>query len=102
MSSNPRSPFVVLGIEPTRDHAAVKAAYRRRCMETHPDHNPGAEGNAFRAVQAAWERLDTPQKVAAAFERGTPGGVLLTIAGDFGLDLEVVVTSEGVVMRRPS
>jgi hypothetical protein len=49
-------PHVVLGVEPGADHAAIKAAYRERMQEVHPD-KPGGSEEAFRRVQDAKETL---------------------------------------------
>lgn len=44
----------VLGVEPGATPAEVKVAFRRRALQTHPDH--GGDPAAFRAVRAAYER----------------------------------------------
>ncbi len=48
------SAWEVLGLQPGADAAHVKQAYRRRALETHPDH--GGDPAAFRALHAAYLR----------------------------------------------
>ena len=43
----------VLGVAADDDEATVKAAFRRRAMETHPDQ--GGDAEEFKRVYAAWE-----------------------------------------------
>jgi curved DNA-binding protein CbpA len=57
------SPFEVLGIEPDADEDDVQQAYRRRVMETHPDH--GGSTDEFQAVIDAYEALQTDDPMAA-------------------------------------
>jgi ferredoxin len=57
------SPFEVLGIEPDADEDDIQQAYRRRVMETHPDH--GGSTDEFRAVLDAYEALQTDDPMAA-------------------------------------
>jgi hypothetical protein len=52
---SPQSSHAVLGVEPGASLQEIRAAYRRRALETHPDQ--GGDAEAFRAVQAAYERL---------------------------------------------
>jgi curved DNA-binding protein CbpA len=49
------SPFDVLGLDPDADDAAIKAAYRERVLEAHPDH--GGSPEEFKAVREAYEEL---------------------------------------------
>lgn len=49
------SPWAVLGLEPGAGPDDVKRAYRKRAMQTHPDH--GGRQEDFEKVQAAYERL---------------------------------------------
>ena len=55
-----RDPWAILGIEPGAPPAEIKAAYRRRAKQTHPDVNPGKDDREFKAVQAAYETLYRP------------------------------------------
>lgn len=54
-SSRPKSPYDVLGISPGASPEEIKAAYRRKALETHPD--CGGDAAAFRAVRAAYDAL---------------------------------------------
>lgn len=74
--------YKILGVEKAADEAALKAAYRKRAMEFHPDRNPGnKEAEAkFKDVNEAYDVLRDPQKRAAydrfgsaAFEGGMGG-----------------------------
>lgn len=51
-----RRALSVLGLEPGADDADVRAAYRSRVKETHPDR--GGDADAFMRVTEAYERLD--------------------------------------------
>jgi hypothetical protein len=53
------SDFGLLGIEPTTDPAAIKAAYRRKAKEIHPDINRSGFDSHLRfiALQQAYHRL---------------------------------------------
>ncbi|WP_462320226.1 DnaJ domain-containing protein [Halochromatium sp.] len=48
-------PFLILGIEPDADDAAVEAAYRNAIKRNPPDRAPAV----FQAVREAYERLRT-------------------------------------------
>ncbi|MFB6147217.1 MAG: J domain-containing protein [Halobacteriaceae archaeon] len=47
--------YEVLGLDPGADEAAVRAAYRDRVKEVHPDR--GGDEASFRRVKAAYSRL---------------------------------------------
>lgn len=49
------SAWSILGLESTASLVEVKRAFRKRALETHPDH--GGEPEQFRKVQAAYEKL---------------------------------------------
>lgn len=51
-----RRALAVLDLEANPDHEDLRAAYRRRVMETHPD--GGGDEDAFKRVQAAYDALD--------------------------------------------
>lgn len=51
-----REAYDALGVEPEADQAAIRAAYRERIKEVHPDAEGGDEA-AFRRVREAYERL---------------------------------------------
>ncbi|WP_049897456.1 J domain-containing protein [Nesterenkonia massiliensis] len=55
--------YAVLQVAPQADAQSLRAAYRRRARQTHPDQGGSAE--EFHQVQLAWETLGTPEKRAA-------------------------------------
>lgn len=59
--------YAVLGVEPGARHADVRAAYRRRMREYHPDLRPGDPGSEemARRITAAWSVLGRPTSRAA-------------------------------------
>jgi molecular chaperone DnaJ len=80
-----RDYYDLLGVPKTADAAALKAAFRKRAMEVHPDRNPGDQEaeRRFKELNEAFQILSDPQKRAAydrfghqAFEQGGmgPGG----------------------------
>ncbi len=48
------SPLTILGVEPGADEQALRRAFRKRALETHPDR--GGDPAVFRAVQRAYEQ----------------------------------------------
>ncbi len=64
-----RTLYDILGVSPDADQSKVKAAYKRRSKETHPDKDGGNE-EEFKAVIAAWECLGDPKKRAHYDETG--------------------------------
>lgn len=52
------TPYEVLGVPASADDDALRRAYRRAAREAHPD--LGGDARRFRQVQAAWERVGTP------------------------------------------
>ncbi len=52
--------YEVLGIERSASADEIRAAYRQRARETHPD--AGGQPGEFQAVQAAWEVLGDPEQ----------------------------------------
>lgn len=48
----PASVWTLLGVSPRATEAELKAAYRKKAMEAHPDH--GGDADAFRRVVAAY------------------------------------------------
>lgn len=53
-------PYADLRIDKTATPAAIKAAYRTRAKETHPDN--GGDRDEFERVQAAYDLLSSPQR----------------------------------------
>ena len=53
---SPAEAYDRLDLDPSADESAVKAAYRERVKETHPDTDSGSE-REFKRVQAAYETL---------------------------------------------
>eukprot|EP00438_Fugacium_kawagutii_P035998 Skav228964 [mRNA] locus=scaffold671:84452:85360:+ [translate_table: standard] len=49
------SPYGVLGLQPGCNQEEVKAAYKKRALETHPD--KGGDVDEFRSVKVAYESL---------------------------------------------
>ena len=77
-------PYRVLGVSQDAPHAEIKRAFRKLARQYHPDRNPGdsAAEERFKAVQGAWEQVETPdkrrkfddeQRMKQAFG-GMPGG----------------------------
>lgn len=59
-SAQPVDLYDVLGVDRSASTEELRAAYRRRARETHPD--AGGDVGAFHAVQAAWEVLGDPER----------------------------------------
>lgn len=51
-----RQAYDALDLSPDADEGAVRAAYRQKVKEVHPD-QPGGDEERFKEVQAAYERL---------------------------------------------
>jgi len=68
-----RDPYELLGLHHQATTAEVKAAFRKRAAEHHPDRNPGdPEAQVrFRELNEAYQILSDPQK-RAAFDRYGP------------------------------
>jgi hypothetical protein len=62
-----KTPYEVLGVDPSVGHDELRRAYRRLLRATHPD--TGGSAARFTAVQHAWERIGTPED-RAAYDRG--------------------------------
>ncbi|WP_375406978.1 DnaJ domain-containing protein [uncultured Amnibacterium sp.] len=61
------SPYEVLGVLASASDDELRRAYRRLLRETHPD--VGGDPQRFIAVQAAWERIGSPD-ARADYDRG--------------------------------
>ena len=59
--------YEVLGVENTATEAEIRAAYKRRVRDAHPDRHGGSEAahERFLEVQAAYEVLSDPQRKEA-------------------------------------
>ncbi len=58
------NPYRTLGVSKDAPHAEIKRAFRKLARQYHPDRNPDdtAAEERFKAVQGAWEQLETPDK----------------------------------------
>jgi curved DNA-binding protein CbpA len=85
LSVDVASPYDVLGVDPDADEATIKAAYKRRVKEAHPDHGGSAE--EFQRVRTAYETLKSEYRNGdGKRSRGVSGeGNLFDTSGD-GLD----------------
>lgn len=65
-NADPKGFYAILGVLPTATPALVKAAYRIRAMELHPDRNRDAAATTeFQQLQTAYEVLSDPKKRGA-------------------------------------
>jgi hypothetical protein len=64
------SHYDVLGVPRDADHATLRAAYRRRARQTHPD--AGGDEAEFAAVALAWWTLSSPER-RARYDAGDVG-----------------------------
>jgi hypothetical protein len=76
---DPKGYYRELGVRPNADASAIKAAYRARAKELHPDRNPSADAaEAFARLTEAYEVLGDPRQRTAydlrATSRGHPAG----------------------------
>ncbi|MEE2759131.1 MAG: DnaJ C-terminal domain-containing protein [Candidatus Thermoplasmatota archaeon] len=57
-------PYSTLGVSKDAPHAEIKRSFRKLARQYHPDRNPddSAAEERFKAVQNAWEKLETPEK----------------------------------------
>jgi len=57
-------PYRVLAVAPDAPHAEIKRAFRKLARQYHPDRNPGdaAAEERFKAIQSAWEKVETTEK----------------------------------------
>jgi len=66
-----RTPYEVLGVEPTASAEELRRAYRQKAKTLHPDLHPGdakAE-EGFKELSAAWDLLGDPDR-RARYDRG--------------------------------
>lgn len=76
---DPKGYYRVLGVRPNADAAAIKAAYRTRAKELHPDRNPSAgAAESFAHLNEAYQVLSDPGRRASydlrAAARGQSAG----------------------------
>jgi len=61
-NKDPRGYYRVLGLQPNADAAEIKAAFRRKAMELHPDRNDTANATAqFQLLNEAYGILSIPE-----------------------------------------
>ena len=70
MTNNARDPFEVLGVSRTAPDSVIKAAYRARIRETHPD--AGGDPAEAQAVNDAYELLTDPDRRAGYLRSQKP------------------------------
>ena len=90
-----RETYDELALSPGAPPAEVKSAYRRRALETHPDHHPDnpEAAAAFRRVHAAYEAIMSGQ---ATEEGGSAIEVSITMAGMDPTVSHMIATRESV------
>ena len=55
--------YKLLGVSPNAPFSAIKAAYRKRALELHPDKNLGKDTTAqFQTLQQAYDLLSDQKK----------------------------------------
>jgi curved DNA-binding protein CbpA len=63
--------YEVLGVAPEATATEIKAAYRKKARQFHPDHNQDVDATAqFQTIQAAYEVLQDSEQRAAYDEKG--------------------------------
>ena len=64
-SKDPKGFYAILGVDTEADGASIKAAYRRRAMELHPDRNASAGATSqFQHLNEAYAVLSEPESRA--------------------------------------
>lgn len=65
-NNDPMGYYACLGLQPGATAALIRAAYKVRAMELHPDRNPRASATSeFQQLQEAYDVLSTDQKRSA-------------------------------------
>lgn len=64
MAFSDKDYYAILGVPPTASHQAIKSAFRKMALETHPDTNPDNQNNSFsfNQLKEAYDVLGNPQK----------------------------------------
>lgn len=82
--------YATLGVPPGASAEQIKAAYRRKAAQYHPDRNPSADAAArFRTIQEAYELLSDPERRKAYDEHRQrsliedPAAVARELAGNY-------------------
>ena len=90
-----RDYYALLGVAPDASADVIKAAYRKKAAQYHPDRNPSPDAAArFREVQEAWEVLSDSGRRADYDDnrrRSLLADPLETARGVFGDFLERVL-----------
>lgn len=64
-SKDPKGFYAILGVDTEADGASIKAAYRRRAMELHPDRNTSAGATSqFQHLNETYAVLSEPESRA--------------------------------------
>ncbi len=94
--------YDMLQVPPGSDHAAVKVAYRRLAMATHPDRNPEdpAAADKFREVQTAYEAIVAG--VAGSRESSREGITFSIEISGFGPTVSFLAANEQGVLAGSS
>jgi len=86
-----RDYYEILGVSRAADGSALKSAYRKLALESHPDRNPGDPGAAerFKEASEAYAVLSDPEKRARYDRFGHAGASPGAPGGGFGFDPSV-------------
>ena len=76
------SHYELLGLKQNATLEEIKAAYRKQCLESHPDRNSG-EVEQFKAVQVAFEVL-VEEKTPTPPNDSQPEAVMRKSMADIG------------------
>jgi DnaJ-domain-containing protein 1 len=59
-------PYQILGVEPMANPEAIKRAFRKLCLQWHPDLNPGnpEASKRFQQIKAAYDMVTEPETTA--------------------------------------
>lgn len=65
--------YDVLGVSYTASASDIRRAYHKRSLATHPDRNPGSDGEEFKRVSQAFQILSNDEKRLAYHRSGVDG-----------------------------